>query len=162
MSRSGEISLEWGGEPDRTLRLGIGQLKKLQEKLDAGPLGIAAKCQISLAALAYQRQRDWVSLSRLDLAQLAELVHVRETLHQGLLGAGVPLPVADKLVREYVEERPLAENLIVTVQLCTASVYGPEDEQAVGEFPAAEEVSVISPAASSDSAKAESTPPPGP
>lgn len=139
MSRAGEVTIDWGGEAERTFRLGIGQIRALQEKTGAGPLGIAARCQIAAAALAYQRQGDWVALSRLDLTQIAEMPQVREALLQGLLGMNMALPVADKLVRDWVDERPLAENLVACVAVCTASVYGVEQEKSAGEPEAVEE-----------------------
>jgi hypothetical protein len=159
MSRSGEVTVDWGGEPERVLRLGIGQIRKLQESIDAGPLGISAMCQVSLAVLAYQNARDWVSLSMLDLSRVAEKTHVREAIKQGLLGAGVDMVSADKLVREYVDERPLAENLVTTIQLCMAAVYGVEEERSAGESEAVEgSASQPSPTASSGSEKTGSTP----
>lgn len=158
MSRTGEISLDWGGEAERTFRLGIGQIRALQEKLGAGPLGIAAMCQVSFAALAYQNAKDWIGLSRLDLKQVAEKSHVRETLKQALLGAGVALPEADRLIREYVDERPLDENLLVTIAVCNAHIWGVEEESAAGERGAAAEVSQTSTAADIGSEKMASTP----
>lgn len=159
MSRDGSITLDWGGEPERAFRLGIGEIKKLQETVDAGPTGIAAKCQITLAVLGAQKARDWIGLSQFNLSQIAEKPMVREALKQGLLGAGVPLPSADKLLREYVDERPLAENLITAIEVCMAAVFGVEDEDAAGESEAvAEEVSTRSPTASSGSGKTASTP----
>lgn len=157
MSRDASITLDWGGEPERVFRLGIGQIKKMQEKLGAGPLGIAARCQISMAALALQSHQDWITLSRLDLSQIAEKDHVRETLLQGLLGANMPLPDADRLIREWVDERPLGENLLTTIAVCNAHVYGVEEEKPAGESEAVEEVSPISPTANTGSAKTAST-----
>lgn len=158
MSISGEITLDWGGEPERTFRLGIGQIKKLQDAVNAGPLGIAARCQITAAALAYQRQRDWISLSQLNLSHMAEITHVREALRQGLLGANMPMPQADRLIREYVDERPLDENLVAAIQVCMAHVYGTEDEKPAGESRAAAAASPNSPTGNTVSEKTDFTP----
>lgn len=158
MSRYGEITLDWGGEAERLFRLKIGQLVRLQEKTGCGPLGIVARCQVSMAALGLQAHKDWLNLSHLNLSQVAEKTHVREVFIQGLVGAGVALPEADKLVREYVDERPLAENLLACIQICNAHIYGAEDEDAMGESEAAAAASPRSPMANTASGTTASTP----
>lgn len=138
MSRSAEVTLDWGGEAGRSFRLGIGQVGKLQATLNGGPIGIAARCEIAIAALAFMKRRDLIALSQLDLSKVATLKDVSEVHLQGLLGAGTPAPEALKLVRDWVEERPLAENLASAHAICLAAVYGPEDEplgESVGEVP---------------------------
>lgn len=157
MSRSGEIVLDFGGE-ERTFRLGIGQIKKLQDACDAGPLGIAGRCQLSLYVIYCQAAGDYPALSRLDLRNVSEKPEVREVILQGLLGANVPGPEALRLVKDWVEERPLEETLMIAAKICGASTIGPEDEKAVGERPAAAEASPNSPVASSDLERTASTP----
>lgn len=157
MSRFAEVRLDWGGEPERAFRLGIGQIVKLDEKVDAGPLYIASCCMVSLAALAAHKARDYAALSRIGLDRVAELPMVREVMLQGLLGAGMALPDATRLVREWVDERPLTENLVAAYEVCMASVLGVEDEKAMGEPQAAEEASPTSRAASTDLGKTAST-----
>jgi hypothetical protein len=157
MSRFGEVRLDWGGEPERAFRLGIGEIGKLQQKVDAGPLYIASCCMVSLAALAAHKVRDYAGLSRLGLDRVAELPMVREVHLQGLLGASVPGPEALKLVAEWVDARPLSENLVSAYEICMASVVGVEDEKAMGEPQAASEASPTSPAASTASEKTAST-----
>jgi hypothetical protein len=137
MSRSGDVTLDWGGEPERAFRLGLGQIRKLQEKTGCGPVGIAARCVVSMAALKAMKNGDYVLLSRLDLTQVAEKTHTREAILQGLLGKNVPLPEADALVREWADERPLDESLTTAMEICLAAVYGTEDEKPVGEPQAA-------------------------
>jgi hypothetical protein len=157
MSRFGEVRLDWGGEPEQAFRLGIGQIGKLHEKVDAGPLYIASCCMVSLAALAAHKARDFVGLSRIGLDRTAELPMVREVMLQGLLGAGMEMQDATKRVREFVDERPLTENLVAAYEVCMASVVGVEDEKAMGEPQAASEASPTSPAASTASEKTAST-----
>lgn len=128
MARGGEVVLDWAGEPERLFRLGIGQVRKLQEAVNAGPTAVAARCAVSLGALQAIRDKDLVTLSRMDLTQVAELPHVREVILQGLLGAGVSAPEALVLVRTWVEERPLAESLMTAFEIAMASVLGAEDE----------------------------------
>lgn len=159
MSRSADIELDWGGEV-RTFRLGLGQIRKLQEITNCGPLGIAARCAVAVSVLKAMNQGDYVTLSRMDLTQAAEKVHTREALRQGLLGAGVAINIADGLVREYVDERPLDESLAPATQVCLAAIYGVEDEDAAGESEAVvAAVSNRSPTAKSASAKMASTRP---
>lgn len=157
MSRWGEIRLDWGGEEDRLFRLKIGQIGRLQEKTGAGPLGISARCQVSAAALALQAHKDWMGLSHMNLANVAEKSHVREVFLQGLMGAGKDGPAAEALVREYVDERPLAENLVPCIEICNASVYGAEDEKSMGEPEAAAAASTLSQTENTASAKTAST-----
>lgn len=157
MSRFGSITLDWGGDPERAFRLGIREIGKLQEKLDAGPSCIAAMCLTTLGALRAMRDRDYVTLSQMNLKQCAEITHVREVLMQGLLGANMAAPEALRLVREWVEERPLDENLISAFEVCQASIYGTGDEKAMGEPQAADGASPISPAASTASERTAST-----
>jgi hypothetical protein len=158
MGRFGEVALDWAGEEGRTFRLGLGQIAKLQEKLDAGPLHIAAMCQITLAALHFQGEQNWVALSRLDLSQMAELPHLREVHFQGLLGANVPAPQAAALVKEWVEERPLTENLASAIRICMGHALEVADEKPVGEPQAAPAASPTYPAESTASEKTASTP----
>jgi len=158
MSRSGEITLDWGGELERVFRLGLGQAKKLQEgPADAGPLYIAAGCLISLAVLRAIEMQDYAALSQLDLSKCVEKAVVREVFVQGLLGANVPAPEAQKLVRDWVDERPLGESLIYAHAICMAHVVGVADERPVGEPQAAPAASPISPEASTASERMAST-----
>jgi hypothetical protein len=88
-SRAGEITLDWGGEADRLFRFGIGELRKIQEELDAGPTGIAARCMLSLAALEALRTSDFQALAHLSSARLLPLVHGRGPGAGGRTAGGV-------------------------------------------------------------------------
>ena len=127
MSRSGESTFEWGGEPERVFRLGLGEIRKIQEKTGCGPLGIVSRCAISMAAIHAHASGDYVTLSRLDLAHLAEKSHTREVVLQGLLGTGMPAPEAHALVRDWGDERPLQESLGPAAAIAGAVVYGVEE-----------------------------------
>lgn len=157
-SRFAEVTLDWGGNPERVFRLGIGQIGKLQEKLDAGPVYIASMCLISMAALRAHATRDYGALSGLDLKNAAEITHVRAVILQGLLGMNMPLPEAERLVRDWVDERPLSENLMHAYEICMGAVLGVEDEKPAGEPKAAKEDRPTSPAASTVSEKTGSMP----
>lgn len=135
-SRAGEIRLDWGGE-ERLFRFGIGELKRIQEAVGCGPTGIAARCMLSLAILHALKTSDFDSLAKLSHAAIAEAVHVRVVFQQGLLGAKeLTAQEVEKLCRDWIDERPIGENLAACYQLCLSSVLGPEDEPAgepVGE-----------------------------
>lgn len=158
MGRFGRVELDWGGNPSQGFRLAIGQIAKLQEKFTSGPLHLASRCMISMAALRAMGAHDYAALSSLNLSECAELPEVREIHLQGLLGEGMAGPKALALVREWIEERPLGENLASAYEICMASVIGTEDERAMGEPEAAAAASQTSPAASTASAKTDSTP----
>ena len=155
MSRSGEITLDFADE-ERAFRLAIGQWRKVQEKCDAGPAELLARLSPMYAAKS----------AGLSLAQIManglmgswRVDDVREVILQGLLGANMAAPEALKLVKEWVEDRPLFENVTVAYEIVLASIIGTEDEKAVGEFQADPEDFPNSQEESSGSAKAASTP----
>ena len=160
MSRFGEIRLDWGGEPDRLFRLGIGEIGRLQEKVDAGPFYIAAMCMTTIGAMAAMNDGDFGALSRMNLRNnCVEKPLVREVILQALLGTNMPMPQADRLVRTWVDERPLNESIKTALLICQAAVSGVEDEHSAGEQKAAEDqASSRSPAASTDSERMASMP----
>lgn len=103
MSRSGTIKTLWAGE-ERTFRLGIKDLERLQERCgERGPKRI----------LDDLCSGEW---------KVRDIV---ETVRLGLIGGGLPAPKADKLVVEHVEERPLSENLFFAVGILQAAITGP-------------------------------------
>jgi hypothetical protein len=128
VSRAGEVSLDWGGQASRLFRLGVGQLRKLQENTGYGPFGLAAKLRMTGEALAVIKAQEFAGLAQLNLRELATFDDCRETILQGLLGADVPAPEALKLVRDWVEERPLAESVGPAYLIAIAAVVGVEDE----------------------------------
>lgn len=106
MSRDAKATLTWG-DGEYVFRLPIGQLEELQEKCDAGP------------PLIYQR-----------LSSQTWHVHdVRETIRLGLIGGGLKPPQALKLVKRYVDEQPLIDNVLIARAVLHASLFGVEDEQ---------------------------------
>jgi hypothetical protein len=114
MSRSAHIHLAlWDGEYDFQLRLG--ELQKLQEACDAGPLHIRRRLLSD----------EW------------KIEDVRETLRLGLMGAGMKQDEALTLIRRHVDPPYLAENTTNAFLVISASVIGVDDER-LGE-PLAEE-----------------------
>lgn len=155
MSRSGEVTLEFGGE-ERTFRLAIKQWEKVQEKCDAGPAELLAR----LAPPFYAKARGLAFEQIVGMGLLGTWrVHdIREVILQGLLGGGMDGPVAQRLTKDWVDDRPLIESASVAYDIVMASYVGVEDEKAAGEPRAATAASPSSRAAKSGSAKTASTP----
>lgn len=107
VARNAQITTDWAGGR-HTFRLDIGQLEELQEACDAGPEFIWAR----LETRAY-RVKD-----------------VTEPIRLGLIGGGLKPDEARKLVRRYVETRPLAENIRTAQKILAASIAGVPDEPA--------------------------------
>lgn len=105
MSRNAAITFAWA-DGEYAFRLAIGQLRSLQEKCDAGPGEILAR----------------VISGRWKLDDL------RETIRLGLIGGGMEPVPAMKLVREYVDERPLMESVLPARVILMAALVGPADE----------------------------------
>lgn len=155
MSRSGDIELDFAGEL-RTFRLAIGQWRKVQEKCDAGPAELLAR--LSPAFFARQQGLSFDQILGGGLLGRWRVDDIREPILQGLLGANMAAPEAMKLVRDWVEERPLIESVALAYQIVLAGVIGAEDEKPAGEGQAADAGSQSSPAASSGSEKTAFTP----
>lgn len=104
-SRNAECSFDWADRSYR-FRLGIGMLRELQEKTGAGPLELLRRIQAGA----------W----RVD--------DLRETIRCGLIGGGLAPGEALRLVRLYVEERPLGESTYPAIMILAAAVFGVPDE----------------------------------
>jgi hypothetical protein len=107
MSRHGDITLPWG-DGDYTFRLGLGEMRGLQEVCDAGPLEIASRL----------RNGTWL------------VDDVRETIRLGLIGGGMTQDEALKRVKRFVDSRPLMENCEKAIAILIAAVVGAKDEPA--------------------------------
>lgn len=128
MSRDASVSFDWA-DKTYTFRLGIGEIRELQEKCDAGP------------AFIFRRITDgaW----RVD-----DLV---QTIRLGLIGGGMKPIEALKLSREYAEKRPLSESVTPATLILAAALYGAGGEEPLGKSQAAPEEAVLSNEASSGS-----------
>lgn len=113
MSRDAKVELTWA-DGDYTFRLGWGELESLQEACNAGP---------------------WVILDRLFTKQCL-VGDISNVIRQGLIGGGLEPTAATKLVRNYVEKRPPAENLLFATVILQAAIQGASEEP-VGEPQAA-------------------------
>lgn len=105
MSRDGSITLTWA-DGDYVFRLGWSELAKLQEACDAGP---------------------YVILNRL-VDGAWRVADISATIRLGLVGGGMPPTDALKKVREYVEDRPPIESLMVAQAVLSAAIVGAPDE----------------------------------
>lgn len=104
------VLLTWaGGEHD--FALPIEQLRALQQKSDAGPA--------------------WI-LSRLSSQQWL-VDDVVETIRLGLEGGGMQKPDARRLVKNYVEDRPLTLSLKTAQLVLMSALYSAEEDDVPGE-----------------------------
>lgn len=110
---NGKVTLSWGdGEHDFNLAR-IGQLLELEDKCGAGVMEVFTRLQ----------GNRW------------RLNDVRETVRLGLIGGGQKPEAALVLVKRYVDERPLSENVLVATAILMAAIVGvPGDD--VGKPPA--------------------------
>ncbi len=110
------IDLTWqGGE--HVFALNIDLLRALQERCDAGPALVLARL----------RANQW----RVD--------DVIQPIRLGLEGGGLSKEDARQLTKRFVEEAPLAESVLTAVAVLIYSLYGGEEDQALGEAKAAAE-----------------------
>ncbi len=113
MSRDASITLDFA-DGTYKFRLAWGQLAELQENCDAGPYVILERLQ----------NRSW------------RLNDIRENIRLGLIGGGMDPVSALKLVKRYVEDRPLLENVKLAQAVLTVALIGAPEEE-VGEPKAA-------------------------
>jgi len=65
--------------------------------------------------------------------------YVRETIRLGLIGGGLEPTKALKLVRTYVDDRPLAESILTAEAILMAAIVGaPEEDEPKKPQPEAE------------------------
>lgn len=129
MSRDASITLPFAG--DETLFvMSWGEIIRLQEVRNCGP---------------------YVVLDRLVSGNwLVE--DIREVIRIGLIGGGMDVAKAIKLVREHVEKRPPLESLVIAQRILGAGLVGAPDEPP-GEDQAANQMgnaSTTSPTEKSD------------
>lgn len=108
MSRDGSVDLEWADGQYR-FRLGLGELRELQEKTGCGPEFLHARLQA----------RNWM------------VDDARETIRLGLIGGGLDPAAALTLVKRYVDERPasITHKAIVSAILLSALTAAPDGEK---------------------------------
>jgi hypothetical protein len=109
----GSIVRSWADMEQCRFKLGIGQLRELQEKTNSGPPEVFYRLG----------NHTW----RVD--------DIRETIRLGLIGGGHVTP-ADALVKvvRYVDNRPLMENAEIALSIIGAALLGdPMDQPEAGK-----------------------------
>jgi len=108
---SAKITRLWG-DAEHEFRLAIGQLRELQDKTNSGPPTI------------FQRllMKTWF------------VDDIRETIRLGLIGGGMKPLDALALVINYVDNRPLMENVDAAIEILGAALVGvPDDQPSLGK-----------------------------
>lgn len=153
MSRDGSISLPLGGDEHR-FRFGIAEHERVQEKLDMGVSLIVQNLHPYVSAV-----RAGLPLGRvLDAGMLGDVrrEQIRAVILNGLVGGGMEPNDAGRLVKMWVDNRPLLEPAPLAYAIGIAALVGAEDEDAAGEPKG--EGERLSPEANSGSAKTATTP----
>jgi hypothetical protein len=115
MSADGSVTLNWA-DGEHTFRLAIGQMRELAEAVNRPRL-----------------EMNWpvigpMTLWRLTLSSDAWPNDVREILRLGLIGGGAKPFEALALVKRYVEDRPLLENMLAAATVMQAALAGVPDD----------------------------------
>lgn len=107
-NRSGKIELPFGND-NYVFKLGYGQIKELQEAVDAGVIVI----------LDSFFKNTW------------KAEYIRETIRCGLIGGGMSPTEALRMVKTYVEDTenyPLQNNVIISTTILSAAIIGAPEE----------------------------------
>lgn len=107
-NRSGKISLPFGNDT-HVFKLGYGQLKELQDAVDAGPFVIFDSLL----------KNTW------------KIEYIRETIRCGLVGGGMSGIDAIRMVKTYVEDvesYPLQPNVLIAAAILNAALIGAAEE----------------------------------
>lgn len=107
------------GEGETAFALRLGEIEQLQQKTGVGPYQLFQRLQAG-----EWRQDD-----------------IRETLRLGLIGGGKKPDAAFKLIRFYVDERPLLENVAPATAVILAALVTPDGEKQPGGDEAGEATS---------------------
>lgn len=107
MDGSARVTFIWGDE-ERTFRLGLKELRRVQDKTGVGP----QELYVRIAA------RSW------------KVDDLRETILQGLIGGGSKAEDAIKLVQTWVDDRPLLQSVSPALTILGAALSGATDDDA--------------------------------
>lgn len=108
------VDITWAGG-EHTFALRIAQLRALQQRCDAGPQWVLMRLQ----------NKQW------------HVEDVVSTIRLGLEGGGMDKQEAHRLVREFVEDRPLTQSVLTAYAVLAFALYGEgdEDEKKDGDAP---------------------------
>jgi hypothetical protein len=105
MSRDASVLLAFG-DGTYKFRLGLTELEKCQDAMNAGPAH----------AIKLLSSSEW------------RTVHVREPLRWGLIGGGLSAVEATRLLKLYVDDMPWMESVITAQAVLMACLVGSPDE----------------------------------
>lgn len=115
MAKSAVLTTDWA-DGLYTFRFNVPQLEEHDEKCKAGPMAV-------LGALV---DGNW------------RYTYIRETIRLGLIGGGTLPTDAERLVRRYVDSRPMIEGVVVAIAIMGAAIRGEGEDDTPGKQPAAE------------------------
>ena len=110
MAKTTALTTDWA-DGVYTFRLPFAQLEEHDEKCGAGPIAV-------LGALVDGTFR---------------IPYIRETIRLGLIGGGKTPAEALKLIRRYVDDRPVVESLPFAVAILGAAVRGEDEDEKPGK-----------------------------
>jgi len=117
MSSDGGIALFWG-DGEQTFRLGIGQFRELQEKINLRRLAIGAPIVGPMALVNALRANDaWPD-------------DIRDVLRLGLVGGGKTPAEAHRLLAHYFDAVPPLENMRPAFVVLMAGLAGAPGDDA--------------------------------
>jgi hypothetical protein len=115
MSADGSVTLQWA-DGEHVFRLAIGQMRELAETVN--------KPRLEMGWPIIGPYALWM----LTLQSDAWPHDVREILRLGLIGGGTKPFEALALVKRYVEERPLLENMLAAATVMQSALAGVKDD----------------------------------
>jgi hypothetical protein len=125
MSRDASIRI-FLGDGEKTFRLGLGELERLDEATQAGPAFLLGQFQSG----------RW---------RIREL---RETIRFGLIGGGATAAEADRLLRAFVDPpNPLADSILIATSILAAALVGGGEDDMPGKPEAASQMGSPTPEA---------------
>jgi hypothetical protein len=132
-SRYGEVRLALGAE-ERVFRLGLGQIRAIEEKCDAGLPELAQRLapmmQIAAMAAAAPDEAGAFMMKAILEGALGtwRVDDYREVIYQALVGGGETPTMAGLIVKASVDERAPLEMAVLAFNIILAALLGPEDE----------------------------------
>lgn len=133
MSRHGEIELPFGAE-SRLFRLGIGQIRAIEERCNAGIPELLVRLEPLVRGV--QAKLTFRQLLQGQLLGTWRIDDVREPLLQGLIGGGMGSTEAGVLIRAVFDEQISLNFAPLAYLVLEAAWHGPPDDLP-GEPPAA-------------------------
>jgi hypothetical protein len=121
----------------RAFRLGLAEWEKIDETCGYGPTGAAVLLKRTAIALQAVAQANIAVLAGVNHRDLARTEDVRTVILWGLVGGGMGLLEADKLVRLWVDGRPLMETIDLAYLVVMPTLLELKDDP-VGEDAAGE------------------------